>query len=497
MIALKLNLKPNKYNVRISFDGDKEYYASSLKTVVNVKKAPLLIKTRNSKSYYHPDTFFKAKVINKLTKMPVEGVKVLFNVYSSRKNFKNYYSLTDKNGIATLNKRLKAGKYDVYSFIKAKKQLFSYKKKINKALLTAMDTREIGCSSIYVHINENESAVAFRRDSTYAANLHIIAQRWHGRHALKQYKTTGTYFFHSIVTSDGWMMGTGGWDNPSVNKKIENLAGKIVSSNSIKTSFLKSILAQERRLKTGHFTIVAPDGRYAVLWRSGYIRGTLKNGEYLLVPNARSLFRHGKSMKFSSNTATAALKIAACDVFGVNRRNIMAYHYKRTTKNFKTTASVRVYGSNDKGNLMGRHTAGKRDNVYYKKNFISKFKLFGTPRLLYLGTHNFGNIDKYFKTQTKLSAPNVTRTYGQSGYLKLALRNRNTNNLLKGVKISLRVYTGSTYKNYVVRTNQYGIAYFNTYALDIGNHKVLISPANNRYMISGQTRITIEEPNEI
>ena len=37
MIALKLNLKPNKYNVRISFDGDKEYYASSLKTVVNVK----------------------------------------------------------------------------------------------------------------------------------------------------------------------------------------------------------------------------------------------------------------------------------------------------------------------------------------------------------------------------------------------------------------------------------------------------------------------------
>ena len=300
----------------------------------------------------------------------------------------------------------------------------------------------MGCSSIYVYANENESALAFRRDSTYGANLYVVAEKWHGRTAVKQYKLTGTYFFHAITTSDGWLIGTGGWDNPSVNRNIERLAGKMVSSNKISRSLLRSVLAQERRLPTGHFAIVAPDGRYAVLWRSGYIKGKLDEGDYLKVPNVRSLYRHGKFNSYSKKADKAALKIAALDPFGINRRNIMVYHYKRTTNDFKTNASVKVYAANDKGNLLGRLTGGLKDNVYYLKKFISRFRLPGTPNKKFIGKYSFGNIDKLFKTQTIVKARNLSADYAQSNYFKLTLRDKATNKALKKVRINLRLING-------------------------------------------------------
>lgn len=169
---------------------------------------------------------------------------------------------------------------------------------------------------------------------------------------------------------------------------------------------------------------MAPDGRYAVVWKSGFIKGKLKKGEYLKVPNARSLYRHGNFKKFSTNPATAAHKIAATDGFGLNRRNIMTYHYKRVSSNYKTSSIVTVYGSNDKGNLIGRHTANLIDNVLYKKTFISKYKLSGTPYKKLLGNHKFGNIDNLIKTQTKLTAPKVTSDFNKTNYLQVTLRNK-------------------------------------------------------------------------
>ena len=75
-LSSKLNLKPNKYNVSVSFAGDDKYINSSVNTMVIVKKAKLSVKTTNTISYYHPDTLIKAKIINQVTKNPVEGIKV-------------------------------------------------------------------------------------------------------------------------------------------------------------------------------------------------------------------------------------------------------------------------------------------------------------------------------------------------------------------------------------------------------------------------------------
>ena len=126
-IVLKLSLKPKKYNVKISFGGDKDYEASSINTIVNVKKAPLKVKTSNAKVYYAPETFFKAKVTNKITKTPIEGIKVLFKVFYSKNKYKSYYAVTDKKGFATLSKRLQTGTYKVSTLImdNAQKQFVS------------------------------------------------------------------------------------------------------------------------------------------------------------------------------------------------------------------------------------------------------------------------------------------------------------------------------------------------------------------------------------
>jgi len=100
--VLNLNLKPNKYDVKIKFDGDENYSSSNYDAVVNVLKTPLSIKSNNFNTYWKSDLFFKTKVFNKITKNPVSGIKVLFKVYCANKLYKKYHAITDAKGIAYL-----------------------------------------------------------------------------------------------------------------------------------------------------------------------------------------------------------------------------------------------------------------------------------------------------------------------------------------------------------------------------------------------------------
>ena len=101
-VVLKLNLKPNTYAATISFGGDENYTASIAKAIVTVKKASLSISTKNYRTYWHSGLFFKAKVINKITKNPVKGIKVAFKVLMPNKKYKTYYATTNSKGVAKL-----------------------------------------------------------------------------------------------------------------------------------------------------------------------------------------------------------------------------------------------------------------------------------------------------------------------------------------------------------------------------------------------------------
>lgn len=484
-VVLKLNLKPGTYTATIKFNGDANYTACSASSIVKIKKATLLIQTKNYKTYFESDLFFKAKVINKFTKNPVKGIKIAFKVYTNSKKYKIYYATTDAKGIAKLKKNFKVGSYKVVTNIKKNKYL---KAKKTKATLTIKETAEMGCSSLYVQVSNTEAVAGFRRDATNAKNLHIVKYKLNGIKAVKQYKKN-SYFFHTITAANGWMAGTGGWDNPTINHAIEKLAGKMFKSGKIKKSYLKKIQRYEKKLRIGHFSIKAPNGKYAIVWGSGIKMGKLKAGQYIDIPNARSMFRHGSYAHYDKNPAKAAIKIAASDSFGVNRRDATAFHWKATTKEGKTTATVKVYAANDNGRMVGKSTGHLKDNIYFKGKFISKNSLPKTPSSKYLGIHKLGNIDKLIKTKTVVKAPKVITNKNESKVFKLTVKNKATNKVIKGLVVKIKI-DGKTYS---VKTNKNGVAQLKTSALSVGTHKVALYTNNIKYLVSAKSTIEITE----
>lgn len=480
-VTLKLNLKPGTYTALIKFAGDENYAASNINTIVKVHKASLKITAKNFKTYFESGFYFKAKVINKVTKNPVQGVKVAFKVLKNN-NFKTYWATTDVNGIAKLKKNLKVGKYKIVTSIKKNKYL---KAKKAKSTLTIKQTAEMGCSSLYLQVSSTEAVAGFRRDATNAKTLHIVKYKLNGKWAVKQYKTN-SYFFHSLTTADGWMAGTGGWDNPTINHAIEKLAGKMIKSGKIKKSYLKKIQRYERQLKIGHFSIKAPNGKYALVWGSGIKTGKLHPGEYIDVPNAKSMFRYGTWYKYSKDPAKAAIKVAATDSFGVNRRDATAFHWKATTDEGKTTSTVKVYAANDNGRLAGKSTAHLKDDVRFRGKFLSKNSLPKTPSSKLIGTVKMGNIDKLIKSQTTVKAPKLTKSLNESKTFDITVKDKKTKKPVKNLVIKLKIGK----KVYSVKTDSKGIAHFNP-KLDVGSYKVAIYTDNIKYSVSAKSTIKI------
>ena len=482
--VLDINLKPKTYIATIIFEGDGNYASSNATSVVKVNKASLTIETKDYKTYWESDLFFKAKVINKITKNPVKGVKVAFKIYENNK-YKIYYATTDANGVAYLKKNLKVGSYKVVTSIKNTKDM---KSKASKATLTVKPTAEMGCSSLYVQVSNYEAVAGFRRDATNAKTLHIVKYTLNGKAAVKQYKTN-SYFFHMVTTADGWMFATGGRDNANINHAIEKLGGKMAKSGKIIKSYLKKIRRYEGILGIGHFSIKAPNGKYALVWSSGIVMGKLKPGEYIDVPNSRSCFRHGTWAKYSKDPAKAAIKIAATDTFGVNRRDATAFHWKAITSEGKTTSTLKVYAANDNGRLAGKSTGHLKDDIICKGKFFSKNKLPKTPSSMLLGVYNFGSIDKLIKTQTTVKAPKLTKTANQAKTFDITVKNKKTKKPIKN--LSLKIKIGK--KVYTVKTNSKGVAKFNTKSLKVGTYKLIIYSGNIKYFVSAKSTIVIKK----
>lgn len=493
-VTLNINLKPNTYEASVKFSGDDDFNPSQESALIKIKKAPLKIRISNFSTYENSDMFFKAKVCNKITNNTVAGIRVAFKVYSQKtKKHAYYYSTTNKNGIAYLNKNLKEGSYKISVQIRDS---------VNGKYISYNDSKQVkmkvkpafgeGCCSFYVQINNKESVSGFRRDSAVPVDIYIKSVDWHGRTAIKQYKTAYSYFFHSITTSDGWMISNGGLESAAQSKTIENLAGDMVESNKIKKSNLNKIQKIKKKLNHGHFSIKAPDGRFAVVWKNKIITGKLKPGQYFCSPNTVKDYRYGTYKKFDKNPVRAAVKIGATDDYGVNRRNIAVFHWKsQNSKSFKTSSLVGIHASNDGGKLVGRSTAYLKDHIYFKDTFFNKTSLPIAPKSKFLGNHKFGNIDRLVKTPTAINAPNVTNHFKANKYFKITVRNNNTGKAVNGVKIKVKVTSTNISRTFTVKTSLNGVAKINTKSLKPGNYTVIIGPANNQYLISARSKISI------
>ena len=259
------------------------------------------------------------------------------------------------------------------------------------------------CSSAVFQVSDNEGVICVRRDATNAADIHIEDGKWGDIGYLKQYKTSGGYFSHAIVTSNGYLIGNGGVTDGSVFRQIESIASEMVVNNQITNDYLSRIYNIMLGYSLGHFVIKASDGTYGVVFTNLYHVGKLQPGQYVLCPNVYSKSQKG-NYDSSLSPVDAAIKQVYKDSYGVNRRNIMTYHWKLTKSSNGLSYGVDSYASNDDGSGVGRSTASLADNVYYFNNFHSKNSLPLARDKLFLGTYVFDNSIEVFKLLTPVSS---------------------------------------------------------------------------------------------
>jgi 5-hydroxyisourate hydrolase-like protein (transthyretin family) len=257
-------------------------------------------------------------------------------------------------------------------------------------------------------------------------------------------------------------------------------------------SSIKKIYRYKRSINFGHFAIKAPNGRYAVAWKNKIITGKLKPGQFLCTPNFKQYYRHSTYGKYSKNPAKAGIKVGATDKYGVNRRQIVVLHWKATSdKKYRATSSVKCYAANDNGRFVGVSSGGLVDTVKFKGKTVGGHKLPKVPKMKYMGRHKFGNIDRLFKTPTNVKAPGIKNHFNIDKYFIVKVKNKKTKKAVKGVKIKIKLTSGSGSRVFTVKTDKRGVAKLNTKTLNVGSYNVYIKTADYRYKISGKSKITI------
>jgi len=244
---------------------------------------------------------------------------------------------------------------------------------------------DVGCCSVLLHVKKGYDVFAYRRDATYAANLYIRNITWYGKETIKEYKETNGYFFHTIITKDGWIIGTGGPDIPYLNRELENLAGRITVNGSITSTCLNDAYKILKKLGMGSFIIKAPDDYVGLaIYKSGRSKikvFKMKDYEYVSVPNSPRYYREGILTSKKSEPISAAIYLAGTDRWGVNRRNIITYEVNNTNN----STQVKVLASFDGGKLVGITGRGKPDNIIFMGQKIMANTLPRIPGKKYIG----------------------------------------------------------------------------------------------------------------
>ena len=248
-----------------------------------------------------------------------------------------------------------------------------------------------GCCSVLLHVKKGYDVFAFRRDATYTANLYFKRSKWYGKDTIKEYKTVNGYFFHTIISSGGWIVATGGPDIPYLNRKLENLAGRTSLTGHITRNTLRSAYSILRKEGMGHFIIKAPNDYVGlVIYNSGRTKESLfkmSNGHYVSVPNGPGYYRSGHAS--TVNPVSSAINLEASDRWGLNRRNIITYQVMNT--NFST--QVKIWAS------TCRRTP---DNIYFGGKKIGKNTLPKIPLKKFIGQVNLQNLRISTTTPTNL-----------------------------------------------------------------------------------------------
>ena len=249
------------------------------------------------------------------------------------------------------------------------------------------------CCSFIIQENNGETVYAFRQDSPlYGTGVVINSQEWYGRNIIKQeIESQSEYFFHSIITEDGWVIGQGGSQYDDDSMMIERIAGAIVSNNYISTDYLRQIRDILYDYHYGHFVVKAPDGRYGIAFYDRVLTGTLYPGQFMVIPNYIEYYQKGNYNDYGADPVDAIIQICSYDDSGLNRRNLYTYDYKVHDTPNGLFYGADIYVTNDNGHNVGLDTSRIVTHFYYEGNYYPAFSIPQNPGKLYVGTHIFEN----------------------------------------------------------------------------------------------------------
>lgn len=258
---------------------------------------------------------------------------------------------------------------------------------------------DIGCCSIVIQLDGNNTLFSHRRDSNVDADVFIEKINWHGHDAIRQYKSDNGYFCHAIITNDGWTIGFGGIDDGVNSEKIENItAGMINEDNTISTQDLEEIQKIKKPYGRGHVLIKAPNGNYGFATVDKVKTGKLTPGQYVSLPNNYQQSRAGNITLNSDDKIGVMENLSRSDLYGVGRRDIVIYDFK--VADDKNTTDI--YVSNEDGHYVNVDNSVFKDDIYFNNTLIPANDIPIAPNYKNIGSVTFGEDGNLFSSMFNL-----------------------------------------------------------------------------------------------
>lgn len=247
------------------------------------------------------------------------------------------------------------------------------------------------CCSFIIQEQDQETIYGFRQDAPLNGKGVVINEmEWNGMYILKQeIESDHAYFFHSIITENGWVIGEGGSQYNQSSRNIEQIAAEMVINNDISQNSLNKIKNILYGYGYGHFIIKAPDGRYGISFMDNCLTGKLQVGQYIVIPNDYKYYHKGNYKNYASNPVNAIVSLCSYDYSGLSRRNLYIYDYNAKETIYGVFKGVDIYVTNDNGYNVGLDTSKIVTHFYYKGKYFDASSVPQMPGKLFVGTHIF------------------------------------------------------------------------------------------------------------
>ncbi len=260
--------------------------------------------------------------------------------------------------------------------------------RIKQPLTKTDNDLDEGCCTVIVQITDGHNVVAFRRDAEFPAEIIITQNCFYGKNAEIQYKVTGGLFYHTVITNDGWIIGTGGVGT-TYNQELMLLTGQILENGIISPDSVQKAQSILTNMGVGHLLIKSPDNHVGLVITS---EGTtlnklfkMQDGEFVSVPNVPQYYREGDYGEFNSNPLIAGVEIIGTDLWGVNRRDVIIHEVQTNADKTK----LKLWAAFDDGSLINRNSEGGPDDIrFFKDQVTYGEKLSTIPDLTKIGEIN-------------------------------------------------------------------------------------------------------------